>query len=79
MGPIVIGSNCIIEESVIIVNRCALLDVQLSVIASTDTKRRRKEVMGIGDDNLFEIGCREYGDDDNFSGRWLNSPTRNRR
>ncbi|KIJ38913.1 hypothetical protein M422DRAFT_32978 [Sphaerobolus stellatus SS14] len=39
VGPIVIGQNCIIEESVIIVNR-------------------RKEVMRIGDDNLFEIGCR---------------------
>lgn len=39
VGPIVIGSNCIIEESVIIVNR-------------------RKEIMRIGDDNLFEIGCR---------------------
>ncbi|KAI0001762.1 trimeric LpxA-like protein [Russula vinacea] len=38
-GPIVIGANCIIEESAIIVNR-------------------RKEVMRIGDDNLFEIGCR---------------------
>ncbi|KAK2466705.1 hypothetical protein APHAL10511_000963 [Amanita phalloides] len=39
VGPIVIGSNCIIEESVTIVNR-------------------RKEVMRVGDDNLFEIGCR---------------------
>ncbi|KAF4567784.1 hypothetical protein EYR40_006792 [Pleurotus pulmonarius] len=38
-GPIVIGMNCIIEESAIIVNR-------------------RKQVMRIGDDNLFEIGCR---------------------
>ncbi|KAL0952508.1 hypothetical protein HGRIS_006771 [Hohenbuehelia grisea] len=38
-GPIVIGTGCIVEESVIIVNR-------------------RKEVMRIGDDNLFEIGCR---------------------
>ncbi|EPQ51999.1 trimeric LpxA-like protein [Gloeophyllum trabeum ATCC 11539] len=40
-GPIVIGSNNIIEEGAIIVNRQA-----------------RKEVMRIGDDNLFEIGCR---------------------
>ncbi|KAF9241655.1 trimeric LpxA-like protein [Melanogaster broomeanus] len=39
VGPIVIGSGCIIEEAVIIVNR-------------------RKEVMRIGDNNLFEIGCR---------------------
>ncbi|KAG8906291.1 hypothetical protein FRB99_007160 [Tulasnella sp. 403] len=38
-GPIVIGSNCIIEEAVIIVNR-------------------KKETMRIGDDNIFEIGCR---------------------
>ncbi|KAF8506846.1 hypothetical protein F5888DRAFT_41771 [Russula emetica] len=45
-GPIVIGANCIIEEAVIIVNRCSLFT------------RRRKEVMRIGDDNLFEIGCR---------------------
>lgn len=37
-GPIVIGSNCIIEEGVFITNR-------------------RKEIMRIGDDNLFEIGC----------------------
>ncbi|GJJ14867.1 hypothetical protein Clacol_009136 [Clathrus columnatus] len=39
IGPIVIGQNCIVEESAIIVNR-------------------RKEIMRIGDDNLFEIGCR---------------------
>jgi len=39
VGPIIIGSGCIIEESAIILNR-------------------RKEVMRIGDDNLFEIGCR---------------------
>ena len=38
-GPILIGSNNIIEEGAIIVNR-------------------RKEPMRIGDDNLFEIGCR---------------------
>ncbi|EMD35252.1 hypothetical protein CERSUDRAFT_116066 [Gelatoporia subvermispora B] len=38
-GPIVIGSGCILEEAVILVNR-------------------RKEVMRIGDDNLFEVGCR---------------------
>jgi len=37
-GPIVIGANNIIEESVVIVNR-------------------RKDVMRIGDENLFEIGC----------------------
>ena len=40
-GPIIIGSGCIIEEAVILVNR-------------------RKEVMRIGDNNLFEIGCRTY-------------------
>lgn len=38
-GPIVIGANCIIEESVILVNR-------------------KKDTMRIGDENLFEIGCR---------------------
>lgn len=38
-GPIVIGTNCILEEGCILVNR-------------------RKEVMRIGDDNLFEICCR---------------------
>ncbi|KDQ14870.1 hypothetical protein BOTBODRAFT_174388 [Botryobasidium botryosum FD-172 SS1] len=38
-GPIVIGTGCIIEEAVIIVNR-------------------KKEVMRIGDENLFEIGSR---------------------
>ncbi|CAK5265780.1 unnamed protein product [Mycena citricolor] len=38
-APIIIGSNCIIEEGAIIVNR-------------------RKDVMRIGDDNLFEISCR---------------------
>ncbi|KAJ7577077.1 trimeric LpxA-like protein [Mycena floridula] len=53
-GPIVIGANCIIEESSIIVNR-------------------RKEVMRIGDDNLFEIGCRiecpSIGDSNTLSTR----------
>jgi len=38
-GPIIIGTNCILEEGTIIVNR-------------------KKEIMRIGDDNLFEIGCR---------------------
>lgn len=40
-GPIVIGSNCIIEETAIIVNRT-------------------KGVMIIGDDNHFQVGCREF-------------------
>jgi len=38
-GPIIIGTNCILEEGTIVVNR-------------------KKEIMRIGDDNLFEIGCR---------------------
>ncbi|KZP33952.1 trimeric LpxA-like protein [Athelia psychrophila] len=53
-GAIVIGSGCIIEEGVIIVNR-------------------RKEVMRIGDENLFEIGCRvespTIGNSNTFSTR----------
>ncbi|KZT43567.1 trimeric LpxA-like protein [Sistotremastrum suecicum HHB10207 ss-3] len=39
IGPIVIGTNCVIEEGAVLVNR-------------------RKEIMRIGDDNIFEIGCR---------------------
>lgn len=38
-GPIVFGSNNIIEENVVIVNRL-------------------KQPMIIGDNNLFEVGCR---------------------
>ncbi|KAJ7072187.1 trimeric LpxA-like protein [Mycena amicta] len=52
-GPIVIGSGCIIEEGAIIVNRQVLFFQPLS-----DDIHRRKEVMHIGDDNLFEIGSR---------------------
>lgn len=52
-----IGTGCIIEEGAIILNRSALSTVgwmQLTYAASV----RRKEVMRIGNDNLFEIGCR---------------------
>ncbi|KAL8292544.1 hypothetical protein RQP46_001156 [Phenoliferia psychrophenolica] len=38
-GPIILGSNCIIEESVVLVNRT-------------------KQTVVIGDDNLFQVGCR---------------------
>lgn len=60
-GPIVIGSGCIIEEGAIVVNRF----VQCCYIAGSKSHRRnalarRKEVMRIGDDNLFEIGCRTF-------------------
>lgn len=57
-GPIVIGSGCIIEEATIIVNRQVLLTLE-SVI-HFDEYYRRKEVMRIGDENLFEVGCRAY-------------------
>ena len=56
-GPIVIGSNNIVEEGAILVNRCVVVlyepCFQLILV-----HRSRKEVMRIGDDNLFEIGCR---------------------
>lgn len=56
-GPIVIGANNIVEEGAILVNRCVYLlyDSRWQLIS---VYRRRKEVMRIGDDNLFEIGCR---------------------
>ncbi|KAK4698352.1 dynactin 6, partial [Phenoliferia sp. Uapishka_3] len=38
-APIILGSNCIIEEGVVIVNRT-------------------KQPLIIGDDNLFQVGCR---------------------
>lgn len=38
-GPIILGSNNIVEENVVIVNRL-------------------KQPMIIGDNNLFEVGCR---------------------
>lgn len=58
-GPIVIGSGCIIEEGAIVVNRF----VQCGYIVPNlrrNALSRRKEVMRIGDDNLFEIGCRTF-------------------
>jgi dynactin 6 len=55
-GPIVIGTGCIIEEGAIIVNR-SVVTLICSVI-NAHLHPRRKEVMRIGDDNLFEIGCR---------------------
>ncbi len=58
-GPIVIGSGCIIEESAIIVNRYVVF-VRTFSSSHLMIARRRKEVMRIGDDNLFEIGCRTY-------------------
>ena len=59
-GPIVIGMGCIIEEGAIIVNRYVLKfkPHRISYIHLSCT--RRKEVMRIGDENLFEIGCRAY-------------------
>lgn len=53
-GPIVIGSGCIVEEGAIILNRYVVLCRSLQYLIGY----RRKEVMRIGDDNLFEIGCR---------------------
>ena len=55
-GPIVIGTGCIIEEGAIIVNRSMVTLICSAINAHLHT--RRKEVMRIGDDNLFEIGCR---------------------
>ena len=57
-GPIIIVAGCSIEEAAIIVNRCAFR-LQLRSTRMTDISNfRRKEVMRIGDDNLFEIQCR---------------------
>lgn len=65
-GPIVIGTGCIVEEGAIIVNRCVCPSPRPRSAAhqvAHDARvracvSRRKEVMRIGDDNLFEIGCR---------------------
>jgi len=57
-GPIVIGTGCIIEEGAIIVNRSAAEPTSMSSAVDLHLYLRRKEVMRIGDDNLFEIGCR---------------------
>jgi dynactin 6 len=54
-GPIIIGSGCIVEEGTIILNRCVVVCLSLRCLMY----HRRKEVMRIGDDNLFEIGCRK--------------------
>ncbi|ORX39773.1 trimeric LpxA-like protein [Kockovaella imperatae] len=44
-GPIVIGEGCLIEETAVIVNRWA-------------SDFRRKEVLSIGNRNVFMVGCR---------------------
>lgn len=60
-GPIVIGMGCIIEEGAIIVNRYVLIKRSTSSYTHIyPSCTRRKEVMKIGDENLFEIGCRAY-------------------
>ena len=55
-GDITIGPSGIIEEGAIIVNRFVTGPLRALRLALTHSRRR--EVMRIGDDNLFEIGCR---------------------
>lgn len=57
-GPIVIGTHCIIEEGTILVNRQASFRCSRAILTDVVYSYRKKEVMRIGDDNLFEIGCR---------------------
>ena len=72
-GPIVIGSNCIIEEGAVIVNRCVFklqleltslsvltlpLVTSLTALLPDSASHSRKEIMRIGDLNLFSVQSR---------------------
>jgi len=68
-GPIVIGSNCIIEEGAVIVNRCvsnlswscspsSFDSLRLAHLSLPIASPSRKEIMRIGDLNLFSIQSR---------------------
>jgi dynactin 6 len=77
-GPIVIGANCIIEEAVIIINRYIepILLVLFHGTYSFSPRffcTRKKEVMRIGDENLFETGCRKVLPSLNLTTTWTDS------
>ena len=63
-GPIVIGDCCIIEETAVILNRCALLlpgvpgEPLALTLACYSSAPRSKEMMMIGSYNHFETGAR---------------------